>query len=436
MMHRSDSSSSVKYSVSKVIVSLICLYVLFFSLWPFFIDIRITEKVGINPERVLLALIVLISLLAYLSGGVNAQRLSVLKKNKIVAYSITAFFIWRFMAVVFVGGMESFPYWIYEFLSNYVLFIVVLLFVDSHRARKKVLGWLSISDFFVLCIAIFEFMKGEFLFTPFVTGESRAALGAISGSFRNNLYRVQGTFEHALVLSQYLLILLPIVLLYINYYFRTATSVRLIFSSAAVFLTLIVLLMAQCRTSLVTIFAWLVYWIYKKIKVGRQRYLVLLGAIGFAFMAYNLYLSGSEVAYSDARYAQVINGILAIQESPLFGYGPGISLGEILFDVGESVSGSVFIYEENASTIDNRYLSVVLESGVPSLVLFFVFLWKIFSTISFKVVQYGELKRELSYFALSIIACGVTMLTLSIYTVMPVMFLIFAIAYCRACGVD
>jgi len=418
--------SSAKYSVSKIVVLLICMYILFFSLWPFFIDIRLTEKVGINPERIILALLVFASLLLYFYGGINREKTSIIRNNKVAIYSITVFFFWRFLAVVLAGGMESFPYWIYEVISNYVLFIMALIFVDSHNARGKILGWLTFSVFVVLLISVIEFFNGKFLFTALVTGESRAALGAISGSFRNNLYRVQGTFEHALVLSQYLLILFPMVLLYINRYLRATALSRLVFSSTMIILTVIVLLMAQCRTSLVTIFAWVVYSVYRKVKNSWQRQVTLIFVIVFAVLLYDLYIAGSNFISSDARYAQLVNGFYAVLNSPLVGYGPGVVMGEILYSVGLKESGAISIYEVNSTTVDSRYLSIVLESGILSLFLFVIFLAKVFSSVSGNIVS-GE-RVVFFYYSLSLLAGIVTMLTLSIYTVMPMFFLIAAMS--------
>jgi len=187
---------------------------------------------------------------------------------------------------------------------------------------------------------------------------------------RDSQYRVKATFHHPLLLAEYLVCMLPLL------FYRFGRARVLERAALAVLLAMIVwvIFKAQSRSAIVT--ALLVTLAFAGVFLARSfarkrldaRTVLSLLAIPLllvflaAAYAYVFELavgrSRAEYASSIARLAMLAQGIPLLLAKPVFGYGIGngpLTLG--------------FLSERGKITLDNYYLSLTLDSGIPALVL-------------------------------------------------------------------
>lgn len=119
----------------------------------------------------------------------------------------------------------------------------------------------------------------------------------------------------------------------------------------------------------------LLRWVGKS-PSGRRYLLGALVLAGVAVVAFLLstvattYIGGSNEAQASANYrlALITSGTAAIAENP-FGFGPGqVPAGVLLVD-------SIYGVLDLSQSIDNGFLLLAFEYGVPTTILLFVFVW-------------------------------------------------------------
>jgi O-antigen ligase len=128
--------------------------------------------------------------------------------------------------------------------------------------------------------------------------------------------------------------------------------------------------------------------------------------------------NGSEGSSTRTRIYQFVNGIIAANDSPLLGYGAGHA-DEVIFEIGQ-YNNSAMLY---IPTIDNLFLSKLVESGYFSLILYFMLLF-----IPLLLMLKIERSSISIVLASSIVSSIVTMFTLSIFTILPLIFLILGLS--------
>jgi hypothetical protein len=419
-------------------ISLLLAYVVFYILWPFYIDLKIAPGVGLNPQRLVSATIaIMVVIIFFLKPTVFSPLATGFKRRKLFFTSLICYFVWRIVTAFSANFSASFSFAIYEILSYLIIFFgfwVFILNTNKINQYLKVLMWITLT---LTIIGIAEYMIGSNMFAQFATSDNRIAISS-SEILREGGHRVKTTFEHPLTLVQFLAIVLPLMLVSGKHIFNNLTRWLILFCC----ITLLALTKSRSALIFLIITASYYYFILYISSKGEEKRTRLATVVFFAFIvtatATLLFtmdedLFGRSLFESTARMAQLLNGLVAITESPYFGYGPGLRAGELVYDIASSSRSAAQMWESNASTVDNRFLSIALESGLPALILFLTFsLYALINSHNL-LIQAGRMGikghhwRLLLGSSLSCIGTLTTMMILSIFTVHSLYFISLSI---------
>jgi O-antigen ligase len=434
--NRSRSIQMRRYNGSDVLVFLFFIYFLLSNIWPFYIDVRVQEHIGINPQRLLLALLGSLLLLALaMERRIRVELFSMWAEGRMVLLPLLAFFVMRGLAAVSSGKSSSVFYVIYEYTANLLVFVGTIL---AFRRKSQVDFFLKtflLSFLLLLLFCVIESFMGKNLWAQLASHDSQAAIGAAEPEYRLGQYRIQGVFEQPLTLVQYILIVMPLFQIVLTVY-RNVPAYLLFLS-----LSLSALINTLSRSSLVVVFFDMMYAIYQKFRTVRRRLfginkiamLVILICVVVIMILVGAMLKDAlvEMFKSPLRLAQLYFGFQAILHQPMLGYGPGGHMGEIVYEASHGKSGPFRIFASNAGTLDNRYLSVALESGVPSLIFFVWFLLALLFITQRRVDKADKTFYYKYYksFRVAMINGMLVMMILSIYTALPLFFFVAGMVY-------
>jgi len=417
-----------------LIITGIIPYLILFACWPFYLDIRIHESVGINPERLVLIWVCVLWIMLLLTDKHYLTHAI----NKTLEYKWIFIVVLVFISSRLLSLMQSDDVFyssllfINELITNYLLMYIVFLTI---KTKKELYLILKVLFYCLIGVSIFTIIESIFeynIFTGLTEGVSKSSMIAKTVKMRDGVYRAQAIFEHPLSLAQYLVFLLP-VLLFSNI-LRLNVTIRLL----SVGLVLFALILTMTRTSFVVlsliIFLYVFHYIWN-IKIYNYSqfflkyiiYLILLIIFipgGVVTGRVIIGSQGSEALSSSlTRIDQIMVGYALVKEKPFLGYGVGMA-GELMLESSKSTP-----YVLHTDSIDNMYLKLVVESGIISLILFLVFLIAVVVTVWNNQSKTTDrcLKKFYLWGALSIVGFIVSMSVLAIFTVLPLLYLIIGV---------
>lgn len=411
---------------------LLIIFLCIFSLWPFYIEIRVAESVGLNPQRIWLAILVLFAGFCFLIAP--KTRMFVLEKYREHKILFAACALYSMIRLISGVSNSSVSFFIaaYEVVSNILLMFVAMMSVRTVKDARSVFLALISCGLLVSVYAIFERQFEYNLFSQFADPETRAGFTAIMDKTRDGAYRAQSTFEHPLSLSQFLVIIAPLALIFYRSrrWFLISTAAFCSMVLAAFFTGSRSALVAPLGAVLVavTVFA---YHKYKSKGSGAGGFaLMLIATLSLLFSLLvlpSLILgqgSQSQSASTATRFAQMQNGYVAIKNRPILGYGPG-GASAVIMRIGDTTAGAQTIHRE---TTDNLFLTRVVESGIPSLVLYLIIIACVMRIGAREIYTEDKSERRLRVLLfLSVVSGALTMLVLSIFTVLPLLFVMFGV---------
>lgn len=423
--------------ISDVFRGALIVFIGVFSIWPFYIDVRLHENIGINPQRLVLVLTALFFILVLTTTKGFIRTIgSAWWRNpdgRAIFFALSAYTVLRLVSSVIAG-----PYSIFifsnELIANaFVMLIAGAVYRDYADARRFVLFLIALGVI-VSFYAILERITQQNFLVSFADVNTRAGFTAATEKIRNGVYRSQATFEHPLSLVQYLAMIIPLLYLLIRRFGALVVFPFTVIGSALYF--------TGSRSAVIAIFLSIVAMIAIAIhaglreRSGRTKKGTLLTAL---FLLYGVLLIGGATLINDAvsgdseshtastttRVAQINNGLLAIARRPIFGYGPG-EASRIIMHVGETESGADTIYRE---TTDNLFLTRAVESGVPSLIALLYLIYKVLKLAIQSSISNPDRKvRVLNIALFGSLLSGVTLMSvLSIFTVLPIFFILMGI---------
>ncbi|BBO99521.1 O-antigen ligase family protein [Sulfuriferula nivalis] len=364
------------------------------ALWPTYMIIKIGEFPAIDARRIVAGLS-LAAMFFFLISRKDIYR-SLFKENigplRTGSLLVTAYAIWR-IASCFVSPspIESLVQVFWEILYYYSMFFVGALFFS----RPSLHGWVM-TVFMVLAILISGYagiewiMKKNILLQFIPSGKDFADFQAALtlSRLRDGFFRSQSTFEHPLLLAEFSAMAVCFglaAMLWTNksLAFRVLGTITLIGAIAAAFLS-------GSRSALVTVAAGgsmvSMLWFFspkQQITSGKSALrklsfiMTLIAALAIALPAVTLLSQGkskSEVTSTAARVQMLKLGIPSIEQYPLLGTGPG---------TGGMVAG--ILTGSGVRTLDNYFLAIAIESGVPAILLLLACLiypmWVIFNRL-------------------------------------------------------
>ncbi|MDH3691078.1 MAG: O-antigen ligase family protein [Gammaproteobacteria bacterium] len=335
-------------------------------LWPAYIVLVWLSGPGINPQRLMIPVAIMVWSFHLLAiPAYRGQLVSIVGANRDIFLMIAAFFILG----IFSGFLSPFDKGqavrgsLNQIMLIPMLMVLVLTYFNKPASIHKLLILFVGIALVVQILGAVEWVRQEVLFREFVDPSSEFAENVLEGKIRLDKHRVTSVFDNPLSYAQFLVFMAPLIMFYrrkrVHPIWRSLAWFQLGVIPISVWST-------GSRTGIVLIllsYFWgFVLWLRRcRMSKGLRTLAVstLIASAGFAAAIVFLrlgtegLLGGNESleASTAARVYQLALGIPAIAESPIYGFG---------VHQGTNFLGGL-------TSIDNYYLTTVLEKGVVGL---------------------------------------------------------------------
>lgn len=406
--------------IGKLEFLMLCVVVTL-SLWPSYLAIDMGDLPQIDPARVLMFFLSLYWFNTLLvNESVRRYLLQYLYTMPKILGVLFFLFSWKMLSVIVAARVDHAFYWsLKDIFYNLIFFFVGLtVWKTSNQIIRtlKVFLWLGA---LVSLIGLVELNLGSNLFFNFVENNTSGLSAGLEHVERGGHHRVAAVFSNSLSASNFGVLIFPIAV-----FFSSCGSVKQRAFSVCILLLVVILIWSTgSRTGLVVSLGIVMGQVYlyantylSKIKnSGFLKVTVIVFCITIIGLVTPKIFSLSEE--NDYRLLQLEKGIPFIIASPILGYGPG-----------EAAMVAGIVYDDHKNkTIDNYFLSIALESGIPGLVAFVV-LHIYFIRLAWRLRKqlpkyYSRLTTAL-FFAL--LGNFIFMTTVSLKEIFPFVFLLFS----------
>ena len=403
----------------RVLLCTLCVLVF----WPTYAVFTVSGMPSIDPRKVSLLLLLLTVIYTCLNVEFTLTALRRTLANAGVLTMLLVFFAaWRFASVLASDNMEKAVIQFgWELLTFFMILVATIVSLRTPRDMQAAMSAMTVCVAIVSLVAIFERFYGSNFISPLAPRNlefDAAQALALQAKIREGANRVQATFEHPMALAEFLVLMAPIVVFIALRHQRRAMRLfalaTLPMLSAAVFLT-------QTRSAFFALAGMVVLgailWMAKSLRtqtLGFRGYLSFVGiAIIIAILASaagiaTTLVSGRSEAEQQSsleRVEQIKRAESVIEKAPLFGAGVGLGNDTIGFN---AFKGRLYV--------DNYYLTLALDSGLPGAFLFILILLTAGITgVMLFFSRSGEVAEMAGCLALSIFALGLTKAVLSIH---------------------
>lgn len=362
------------------------LYFTFIFLIPFlprYIGLGVgKEGFSLSLIRILLMILFMLFAVSFMQNSkfIFNRILLVYQKNKLLINILLLFFLLKVISLVL--NNNSFPLYIIlfnDFLFSIFIFFLTVVIIDSEESIEHLVKILFYSYTLVLVFVIIESIVKYPLLSIFASDQMTLLKDVSEGFAREDgRYRVSAGFDNPIPLGQYLTILFPLVMSYIN---KRKYSIGLI---VVYFLLFIFAIYATGSRAALLMSAIMVYlYVMFKLYKSNQTIRVMMNIFNFMIVGFAVYVtytfisnlisgfSGSFLEYSSSEERSSVSRALqyiAIYaksiEAPLLGFGrvrnPGVE-----FQIG---------------AIDNYYFIIILEVGIIGLFTYLTFNYLVIRT--------------------------------------------------------
>jgi hypothetical protein len=408
---------------------LLLLLVFFIPLWPDFAAIKIGSMPDLNLQR-LIFLPLSFSWFLFIIFVADARKrliLLIYNNRKVIMLTILYFSI-NFVSVLISPEFRmSLFASLNDFIYHLFLMIIALSIFNKPAQFKRIFIVLLSSGIFVSILGFLEYIKGSNLFIGLIPVSTEFIEQALSSKSRE-YYRVQSTFGNPLGFAQYLILILPISFYALRKY---QSNFIKILGYLFLFIGSINILLTRARSPIIVILVIVSIIIYKKymkninkiMSLAKAKLYVSILPVIISALIFSLILifsmfkgrSDLETGSNMVRVLQLQKGIPKIIESPLIGYGKGMA--PEIIKVGR--------YSSNRYTVDNYYLSVAVDTGLPSLIIFIlIFIIFIRKSKTYTKIRYLESEMQTLYW--SVLAFMISIGASSLKQSFPLVFLMFA----------
>lgn len=362
------------------------LYFIFIFLIPFlprYIGLGVGEEgFSLSLVRILLMILFILFIVSFTQNSKYILNRTVLiyQKNKLLINIILLFFLLKIISLVL--NNNTFPLYVIlfnDFLFSIFIFFLTVIIIDSEESIAHLVKILFYSYTLVLVFVIIEFIIQYPLLSVFASDQMSLLKDVSEGYVKDDgIYRVSAGFDNPIPLGQYLTILFPLIMSYIN---RNHYSLGLIIIYSLLFIFAVYATgsRAAILMSAVMVYLYVMYKLYK----SNQTIRIIMYIVNFLIAAIAVYFTyhfisnlissftGSYLEYSSSRERSSVSRALQyiaiyekIMEAPLFGFGrvrnPAVEL-----EVG---------------AIDNYYFIIILEVGIIGLFTYLTFNYLVIRT--------------------------------------------------------
>jgi len=352
-------------------------YLTLFTLWPTYAGLKVSGLPILNIQRVYALLLIVLTVFSILASPKNmtiAYRSFRESSRSVVLVSL--FFLWRLISSVF---SEDPIYSVFiaalDVLLQYSFFVITILLVTSKQRVIEALRFVLYGAVIVSVIGVVESLIEANMFyslVPRSAMETGYVASALTEKIRGT-YRAQAGFLHPLVLAEYLILTIPIAILFL----KTKVGRHIKLASVTVLLLGIYTLISTGSRAGVLVFILQLglMFLFKLIRdLKNQRKImpvvrsfvmiaVLFAGIPVAYNFASLALEGqsnSESMSTQARIDQFNLGLDTFEKHPLVGWGAGLAVDHV-------ASSNVTTGEKS---VDNYYLTIAADSGLPAFIFF------------------------------------------------------------------
>lgn len=344
-------------------------------LWPNYVTFSTAGLPALEPKRLLsLLLFAYWMYKMFTSPALSERFFRRWRSGGVALYLLLAFLGWRLLSG-FTGEQPLFS--VVQFgwtlLNFHIVFFVAMSCLRDRRDVAFIMKLLVGGAVIVALLGGVERLIGHNLFAKLVPADSEVVAQALSDKLRDGGNRVQATFEHPMVLAEFLMLTLPMAVFLLSHSSQQRFKV-----AGAASLTLMMggIVLSGTRSAILTGAAvlglTLVLYFMENLR-GRggltaRGMISMIGLIGMITAALavlpfvtdlvqgrNAYERGS----STARIMQYKLGMPKIEKQPLVGYGVGYGNTQVGFRASAG-----------RTSVDSYYLTMALDSGVPGVLLF------------------------------------------------------------------
>ncbi len=380
------------------------------------------------PDISLIRLVIVLLLLGLVGGlfldpAFREQLTNRILANRLPVLLIATFFIWRlFCSAASGAGMSTLFTAVRDIVYYGIPFTLALVTIRKRRDIDLMIIVLAIAAGATVFIGLYEWAADRSLYA-FLTPDD-SAWNTRPSKLSVDYEGVLASFPNPLAFGSFLVA--PCVFVCIGFIASRDVRVHLfIVLTLCIFSLGIFLSMSRgALAGLLTAFAYgsvlFLVRVYKRIRRNQRPAALVLGVVpvflfvtaGLAFAAFELAqgVGDRQLRSGMMRLLQLNMGLPLIAERPVLGYGVG--------QAGETLGMLT-------KTVDNYYLTITIESGIPGLLIFV-------SLLTYFVIQSGRtfvrLRDPYSLaLAMFFVAQCIQMIVLSLKQAIPILYVAFAV---------
>jgi hypothetical protein len=347
--------------------------------WPNFAYLPIPGLPSKNPQRWLWALCVGYWAYSILVNGNLRDRLTYRFSASGLAKLLLALQLWRF-ASIFVSDQPAVSAYtmVVDTFDYFMAFMFCLTWIRDERDVRRIGLALVITTAVISLFAVAEVALRQNIFIKLVPYDSTNEMFltmAVESKLREGGYRAQASFNHPLLMAQFVVTVMPIIVYALfNQGGKWVKAVSFFSLASVPFL----LWASRTRTAVLVAGVVLVIgFIMLATNAARRKRVSsagsLLGGVGLVFatgltcavgvaaIVLTVGRTAEESVSSLARAQMIQTAFRAALTEPLLGFGPALG----------SFQAAVYSSRGSAS-LDNYWLTLLLESGFPAMVMFLI----------------------------------------------------------------
>ena len=351
-------------------------------IWPVYIAVVLPGLPWLTPERMMLFLISFLFLYSVSTAGTLRHHLAVVARSCSPLW--IAFLTWEAMMFVTVPFSHNLSVTLKKLIDNQLglieMFFIGCLVFSRRGAPTRTLGWLIV---LAMVCAVDGFIEMKLEYPPwahhipaFMRVDDAMMANVLGSQARSadGLYRVRGPFPLSLLFAEYLAMCIPFIIHWIVTGRTLLLRVAMVVAWLAVMATILI---THSRLGLVgALFAHVAYlplWAFRRWRADRSALLgpfILFGAPVAALLMIGTILSshtlsshvfggGAQAASDAARAEQRRLAVPKVLHNPI-GHG-----------LGQSGSVLGFTNQGGAMTVDNHFITSLIDIGVIGTVSFY-----------------------------------------------------------------
>lgn len=372
-------STNKEKNIEKFIYFIGLIYLVSVLLWPRYGSLPFNFLPIRNPRRALFIILGVLTVVSFLISKKIRANFKLILKQEVFAFSMLALFVvWRFISIFNSNRFEfSILFLLAELMGGVAGVLIWSAVMNDREKLKSVINVIVITAYLSAILVIIEGLIGKNLYLSILNLNPSESdyIKFLFNRIRDGVYRAQGAFEHPLILTEFIIFIVPLFfykiltsngffkkLLWINGLLLQFGAVYFAHSRSAFLFLAIVSFIGICFICARVLLKEnsLKKWVL-------PIFLILIILVAVALLlpyATQMVLGNSsmERLSTSTRLLMLERGLPIIWDNLFIGIGPGnagLSLG--IFST------------EGLPICDNIYLQFAIESGLPGLAFFVCF---------------------------------------------------------------